>query len=124
MLAKNKDSEVKLLSRVQFFATPWTVALQPSLSVGFSRQEYQSEWRCPSPEDLPNPGIEPSFLMSPARAGRFFITSTTYSSEYARKTAPLRDRAGSGMSFSPFPVPSPVPPLSSSLFNQLYHHII
>ena len=41
------------------FATPWTVAYQASLSMGFSRQEYWSGWPFPSPGDLPNPGIEP-----------------------------------------------------------------
>ena len=40
-------------------ATPWTVARQTPLSVGFSRQEYWSGLPCPSPGDLPNPGIEP-----------------------------------------------------------------
>ena len=39
--------------------TPWTVAHQPSLSMGFSRQEYWSGFPCPPPGDLPNPGIEP-----------------------------------------------------------------
>ena len=52
-------SEVKLLSRVQLFATPWTVAYQASLSMGFSRQEYWSGLPFPSPLDLPDPGIEP-----------------------------------------------------------------
>ena len=52
-------SEVKLLSRVRLFATPWTVAHQASLSMGFSRQEYWSGVPFPSPGDLPNPGIEP-----------------------------------------------------------------
>ena len=51
---------MKLLSRVQLFVTPWTVALQASLSVGFSRQEYWSELPFPSPEDPPDPGIEPA----------------------------------------------------------------
>ena len=50
--------EVKLLNRVQLFATPWTVALQAPPSVGFSRQEYWSALPFPSPGDLPNPGIE------------------------------------------------------------------
>ena len=53
------ESEVKLLSRVRLFATPWTVAHQAPLSVGFSRQEYWSGLPFPSPGDLPNPGIEP-----------------------------------------------------------------
>ena len=50
---------VKLLSRVRLFATPWTVAYQDSLSMGFSRQEYWSGLPFPSPGDLPDPGIEP-----------------------------------------------------------------
>ena len=49
---------VQLLSRVQLFATPWTVALQAPLSIGFSRQEYWSGLPFPSPEDLPDSGIE------------------------------------------------------------------
>ena len=50
--------EVKSLSRVRLFATPWTVAHQAPLSMGFSRQEYWSGLPFPSPGDLPNPGIE------------------------------------------------------------------
>ena len=41
------------------FATPWTVALQAPLSMGFPRQEYWSGLPFPSPGDLPDPGIEP-----------------------------------------------------------------
>ena len=52
-------SEVKSLSRVRLFATPWTVAYQAPLPVGFSRQEYWSGLPFPSPGDLPNPGMEP-----------------------------------------------------------------
>ena len=50
---------MKLLSRVRFFATPWTVAHPAPPSMGSSRQEYWSGLPFPSPEDLPNPGIEP-----------------------------------------------------------------
>ena len=50
-----------MLSHVQLFVTPWTVALQAPLSMGFSRQEYWSGLLCPSPADLPDPGIEPRF---------------------------------------------------------------
>ena len=39
--------------------TPWTVACQASLSMGFPRQEYWSGLPFPSPGDLPNPRIEP-----------------------------------------------------------------
>ena len=50
--------KVKSLSRVRLFATPWTVARQAPLSMGFSRQAYWSGLPFPSPEDLPNPEIE------------------------------------------------------------------
>ena len=50
---------MKSLSRVQLFATPWTVAYQVPPSMGFSRQEYWSGLPLPSPGDLPKPGIEP-----------------------------------------------------------------
>ena len=52
-------SSVQLLSHVQLFATPWTVAYQAPPSMGFSRQVYWSGLPFLSPEDLPNPGIEP-----------------------------------------------------------------
>ena len=70
--------KVKLLSRVRLFATPWTVAHQAAPSMGFSRQEYWSGLPFPYPGDLPDPGIEPVSLMSPALAGGFFATSTTW----------------------------------------------
>ena len=53
------EVKVKSLSCVQLFATPWTVAHQSPLSMGFSRQEYWSGLPFPSPGDFPNPGIEP-----------------------------------------------------------------
>ena len=56
-------------------ATPWTVAYQAPLSMGFSRQEYWSGLPCPPPGDLPDPRIEPVSLTSPALAGRFFTAS-------------------------------------------------
>ena len=46
-------------SCVLLFSTPWTVAHQASLSMGFSKQAYWSGLPFPSPGDLPNPGIEP-----------------------------------------------------------------
>ena len=49
-------------SRVRLFATLWTVAHQASLSVEFSRQEYWSGLPCPSPQDLPYPGVEAASL--------------------------------------------------------------
>ena len=65
-------------SRVRLFATPWTVALQAPPTVGFSRQEHWSGLPCPPPGHLSDPGIEPPSLMSPALAGGFFATSTTW----------------------------------------------
>ena len=55
------------------FATPWTVACQASLSMGFLRQEYSGGLPLPSPEDLPDPGTEPT---SPATAGGFFTAES------------------------------------------------
>ena len=52
-------SEVKLLSHVQLFVTPWTVAYQAPPSMGFSRQEYWNEMSFPSPGDFPDQGIKP-----------------------------------------------------------------
>ena len=51
--------EVKSLSRVQLFETPWTVAYQAPQSMEFSRQEYWSGLPFRPPGDLANPGIEP-----------------------------------------------------------------
>ena len=62
----------------QIFATPWTVAYQAPLSMGFSSQEYWSGLPCPSPGDLPDSGVEPTSLKSPVLADRFFPTSTTW----------------------------------------------
>ena len=55
-----RKTKVESLSHVQLFATPWTVAYQALLSMGFSRQEYWSGLPFLSP-DLPDPGIEPRF---------------------------------------------------------------
>ena len=53
------------------FATPWTVAHQVPLSMGFPRQEHWSGLPFLSPAEIPNPGIEP---MSPALASGFLTT--------------------------------------------------
>ena len=68
-------------SHVQLLGTPWTVACQALLSIGFSREEYWSRLPCPLPGDLPNSGIEPTSLMSLALVGKFFITITTWETE-------------------------------------------
>ena len=65
-------------SREQLFVIPRAVDCHALLSMGFSRQKYWSGLPCPSPMDLPNPGIEPMSLMSPALAGEFFTTSATW----------------------------------------------
>ena len=57
--ARSVWSEVKSLSRVRLFATPWTIAYQAPPSMGFSRQDCWSGLPFPSPGDLPDPGIEP-----------------------------------------------------------------
>ena len=64
------------------FVTPWTGAYQAPLSMGSPRQEYWSGLPCPPAGDLPNPGIKPASLMSPALTGRFldrfFTTSAAW----------------------------------------------
>ena len=52
-------------SRVRLCVTVWTAAHQAPLSTGFSRQEYWCGLPCPSPGDLPEPGIEPESPVSP-----------------------------------------------------------
>ena len=66
-------------SVVSDFGTPWTVACQAPLSIGFSRQEYWSGLPLPSPGDLPNPGTEPG---SPA------LHADSLTSEPPGKSAP------------------------------------
>ena len=56
---------------------------QAPLSMGFSKQAYWSGLPCPPPPgDLPDPGIKPAFLMSPALADGFFTTSTIWEAPY------------------------------------------
>ena len=64
-----------VLSHGRVFETPWTVARQACLFMGFPRQEFWSGFPFPPPGDGLNPGVEPVSLVSPA-AGRFFITAT------------------------------------------------
>ena len=61
---------------VRLFTMLWTVALQAPLFIWFSRQNYWSGSPCPPAGDLPDPGIAPESLTSPALADRFFATST------------------------------------------------
>ena len=77
----NFMAAITICSHVQLCATLWTVAPQAPLSKGFFRQEYWSELLCSPPGDLPDPGITPASLMSPALAGEFFTTSAIWESE-------------------------------------------
>ena len=65
---------VHMLSHIQLFTNPWTIAHQVPLSVEFSKQEYWSGLLFPTPGDLPNPGIKSMSLASPSLAGGFFTT--------------------------------------------------
>ena len=66
-------------SRVWLSAPPWTAVCRAPLSMEFSRQE---DWlTCPPPGDLPDPGIKPMSLISPALAGGFFTTSATWEAQ-------------------------------------------
>ena len=70
-------------SHVRLFMTPWTVAHQAPLSMVFSGQEYWSGLLCPSPGDLPNPGIKPSSLAlqadsSPSEPTFYYSVTITY----------------------------------------------
>ena len=69
--------ELSHFSSAWLCVTPWTVACQIPLFIGFSRQEYWSGLPCPPTGDLPDSGIKPVSLISPALAGRVFTTSAT-----------------------------------------------
>ena len=66
------------LCHVLLFETPWTVAHQTPLFMEFPRQEYWSRLPFSSPGHLPDAGIEPMSLTSPALVGGFFTTSATW----------------------------------------------
>ena len=68
-----------LVTMFESFVTPWTVAHQPPLSMGFPRQEYRSGLPFPTLGELPNSGIE---SVLPALAGRLFITISTWTFKY------------------------------------------
>ena len=69
MEAINQCCVLSRFSCVQLFATPWTVAHQTSLSMGFPRQEYWSGLPCPPPGDLPDAGICPTQGSNPCLLG-------------------------------------------------------
>ena len=83
MLLRTHECAPSHFSHVQLFVTPWTVAGQAPLSMGFSRQEHWGELPCPPPGGLPDLGTEPASLASPALAGRFFTASATWEASYA-----------------------------------------
>ena len=64
-------------SHVQLFVTPWTAACHAPLSMEFSWEEYWRALPCLPPGDLPNPGIDPASLTSPALTSKFFTTNAT-----------------------------------------------
>ena len=70
-------------------ATPWTIVSQAPLAMRFCRQEYWSRLSFPPPGDLPDPGIEPVSLTSPALAGAFFTTSATWEAPDRRDYIPI-----------------------------------
>ena len=79
--------KVKVAQLCLTLCSPWTIYTVHGLytvhgiymqSTGFSRQEYWSGLPCPPPGALPNPGIKPASLASPALAGRFFTSSTIW----------------------------------------------
>jgi len=67
-----------VLSRVQLFVASWAVAHQTPLSMGLSWREYWSGLPFPPPGDLPDPGVEPTSLLSPALADGLFTSSATW----------------------------------------------
>ena len=81
-----KSRDTTLLTKVHIvkamvFPVVWTIVPQAPLSTGFSKQEYWSGLPFPSPGDLPDPGIEPTYLMSPSLAVMFFTTSAAWEAQ-------------------------------------------
>ena len=91
------------LSSVQLFTTPWTVALQAPLPMGFCRQEYWNWLPFPHPGDLPSPGIKP---VSPALQADSLLLNY--------QVSPSRPRACASGSFWTY-AKIPHPPIVSKL---------
>ena len=87
---------VCMLSHVQLFVTSWTVARQAPLSMGSSRQEYWSGLLLPPAGDLPDPGIKPASLVSPALAGGFFTTEPRGKQDQKPLSTSLLGKGGRG----------------------------
>ena len=87
--------KVKSLSCVWLFVTPWIVAYHAPPSMEFSRQEYWSWLPFPSPGDLPDPGIKPISLVSPALADRFFATQPPEKAPFSLGRSQKKIQSGS-----------------------------
>ena len=94
-------------SHVQLFVTLCAGAHQASLSMEFPRQQ------CPPPGDLPNPGIEPVSVVSPALVGEFFITSATWEAQGLNKQIHILKL----LSFKQLPHMEQFDPMSEMCFN-------
>ena len=77
-----RKEAVCMFSHVWYFATPWTVACQAPLSMGFSRQEYCSGLPCLPPGDLPNPGIEPKSWEAKTSTVEVYFLTTSLETKY------------------------------------------
>ena len=80
---------MKSLSRGRLFATPWTIAYNPPLSMGFSMQEYWSGLTFLSPGDLPNPRMKPR---SPALQADTFPSELSGKPLFHAKMGSIKDR--------------------------------
>ena len=107
------DFEVHVYKcHVQLFVTLRTIAHQTPLSMGFSRKEYWSGLPYPPPGDLPNPGIKPTSLMSPALTDGFFTTRATC---LLFSWSVVSDSLGPhGLQRTRLPCPSPFPDLAQT----------
>ena len=83
--------ECSVAQLCQTLASPWAVACQALLSMGFPRQEYCSGLPFPTPGDLPHLRIEPMSPASPALAGRFFTTEPPGKANCPRGSVPSVD---------------------------------
>ena len=75
-------------SHVRLSMTLWNSCSPPgSSSMGFSRQEYWSGLPCPPLGELPDTGIQPASIMSPALAGGFLTTSATWEAQWGSQSS-------------------------------------
>ena len=104
-------------SCVWLFVTLRTVAHQAPLSMRFSRQEYWSGLSFPYPEDLPNPGIHPTCLMSPVLGGGFFTNNFTWKNQSVLGI--LYNKKGGSFYYFWFPGLQTLPSLRSDMSDAL-----